>query len=937
VAIAIRAAAFTLLLAASLPFAARAQTCVPDTTLDWIASIPMSSSSAAVRPADCVTVEQTPPDFSWPDLSPDAQYRVTLIYPDGHTKSLTAPQNWINWDEVLPAGSYLWQVQVTNASGTQISRARRFTVDAGAVPFLVPEWTVLFERATAKPRPRALPDPTTLQEMISQRQTEFGWLIDKVDSQLAAPLQAEPTSTETDTIWAETSAACNRAVEAALAWLSTSKEEHFIDALRRFENLASWNPRGSTSYVSVDQASREIASTLTLGYDWLFPRLNATQRNLLLSSILARGTDMYDDLIGTRARVAVHPYDSHRNVTLTSLAGMSTVLAGDIPEAQIWLRDALPLALSWTSPWGGEDGGFGNGTAYAHWSAAPQLTPWYVLRWTVGVDIARKAWLRNYARYLSYFLPPGTPVGAFGDGAELDLRENWGAFGRAYTLFAPSPLGRWYASQLTAGDPTRLELLLAPLADLSPAPYPGDTPNGALFSSIGWAAMHSSLSDPARVSVYFKSSPYGSYNHSHADQNSFTVNAAGRALAIDSGHYDNYDTPHWRQWYKQTRAHNTITFDGGQGQVVFEEGNTHYPGWIAGYQQRPDYDVVSGDATNAYGGALKEAKRSLVYLRPNLVLVYDRLASDIARQWEWNIHALNAMTVISDQRISIHNDLRSLCVDMLAGPTMRFTQTDLFTADPTNGAPRQWHGKFHSVELLGSAEFVALLNVGCQPTTASASKAGGVWTVLVGEKTITIAADGSITVSDTTPPTVAITSPTPGATVSGTITVTANASDNAGIVGVQFQYDGINFDPEDTTPPYTATAHTNNVPNGSYTFTAVARDAAGNRTTSAPVTVTVSNNDTTPPTVAITSPAPGATVSGTITVTADASDNVGVVGVQFQYDGINFDPEDTTPPYAATAYSNNVPNGSYTFTAVARDAAGNTTTSAPVAITVSNP
>lgn len=94
--------------------------------------------------------------------------------------------------------------------------------------------------------------------------------------------------------------------------------------------------------------------------------------------------------------------------------------------------------------------------------------------------------------------------------------------------------------------------------------------------------------------------------------------------------------------------------------------------------------------------------------------------------------------------------------------------------------------------------------------------------------------------------------------------------------------------------------------------------------------------DNTPPTVSITSPAPGATVSGTITVTADAADDVGVAGVQFQYNGINFDSEDTTAPYTATAYTNNVPDGSYTLTAVARDAAGNRTTSATVTIMVSN-
>ena len=210
------------------------------------------------------------------------------------------------------------------------------------------------------------------------------------------------------------------------------------------------------------------------------------------------------------------------------------------------------------------------------------------------------------------------------------------------------------------------------------------------------------------------------------------------------------------------------------------------------------------------------------------------------------------------------------------------------------------------------------------------------WTVPLGDSTITIAADGSITVSDTSPPTVAITAPACGATVSGMISVTASASDNFGVAGVQFKSNGANFGAENTTPPYSVTGDTTTVPNGMYTLTAVARDAAGNRTTSAPVTVTVFN-DLSPPTVAITSPASGDTVSGTITVTADASDNVGVVGVQFQYNGINFDAEHTTPPYTATAFTNNIPNGSYTLTAVARDAAGNRTTSAPVTITVSNP
>jgi len=94
---------------------------------------------------------------------------------------------------------------------------------------------------------------------------------------------------------------------------------------------------------------------------------------------------------------------------------------------------------------------------------------------------------------------------------------------------------------------------------------------------------------------------------------------------------------------------------------------------------------------------------------------------------------------------------------------------------------------------------------------------------------------------DTTPPTVSISSPAGGATVSGTTTVSASASDNIGVAGVQFLLDGAALGAEDSASPYAVSWNTTAAGNGSHTLTATARDAAGNRTTSAPVTVTVSN------------------------------------------------------------------------------------------------
>src|SRR6266850_33938 len=189
--------------------------------------------------------------------------------------------------------------------------------------------------------------------------------------------------------------------------------------------------------------------------------------------------------------------------------------------------------------------------------------------------------------------------------------------------------------------------------------------------------------------------------------------------------------------------------------------------------------------------------------------------------------------------------------------------------------------------------------------------------------------------NDTTPPSVSVTSPAAGATVSGTITMTANASDNVGVVGVQFQVDGVNAGAEDTSAPYSAPWNTLSAANGSHVVTAVARDAAGNSRTSAAVTVNVFN-DTLAPSVSITSPAAGATVSGRVNVTADASDNVGVVGVQFKLDGANLGAEVTAAPYAVSWDSRTASNASHVLTAVARDAAGNQATSAAVTVNVFN-
>jgi hypothetical protein len=94
--------------------------------------------------------------------------------------------------------------------------------------------------------------------------------------------------------------------------------------------------------------------------------------------------------------------------------------------------------------------------------------------------------------------------------------------------------------------------------------------------------------------------------------------------------------------------------------------------------------------------------------------------------------------------------------------------------------------------------------------------------------------------------------------------------------------------------------------------------------------------DVTPPTVSITAPLAGAILTGATTLSATASDNVGVASVQFLLDGVALGPLLTTAPYTTTWTPTFALNGLHTLSAVARDAAGNSATATGVLVTVAS-
>jgi len=178
-----------------------------------------------------------------------------------------------------------------------------------------------------------------------------------------------------------------------------------------------------------------------------------------------------------------------------------------------------------------------------------------------------------------------------------------------------------------------------------------------------------------------------------------------------------------------------------------------------------------------------------------------------------------------------------------------------------------------------------------------------------------------IKAKDVVNPTISMTSPAAGS-VSGIITLGVTTADNDRVASVQFKLDGANIGSPVTASPWQLAHDTRSVVNGAHTYSAVAVDRVGLQTTSNSVAVTMHNN----PAVSLTSPTNGATVSGSITMAATVTNYGTGITVQFKIDGANVGGALTSGPFQVGVDTHMYGNGGHTFTVVATDGQGNSTT-----------
>jgi hypothetical protein len=188
----------------------------------------------------------------------------------------------------------------------------------------------------------------------------------------------------------------------------------------------------------------------------------------------------------------------------------------------------------------------------------------------------------------------------------------------------------------------------------------------------------------------------------------------------------------------------------------------------------------------------------------------------------------------------------------------------------------------------------------------------------------------SVTFSNS-PPAVSISSPSAGALVSGAITVSGSASSIAGIASVTVHVDSNAAVTASGTTSWSQSVDTTTLNDGSHTITATATDSVG-RSSSASVSVTVSNA---PPSVSISSPQAGATISSTVTVSGFASSPAGIASVHVQVDSNAPITASGTNGWSTTIDTTTLTQGAHTITATATDSRGRSS-STSISVTVSN-
>ena len=679
---------------------------------------PSAAGEWGYRPEHGAVSHVNPPSFSWRPLantkweiecSSDSTFEH-IDYSAGNIEcNVHCPPRSFN------PGTYTWRYRGIdeNGSRTNWSAQRTFSVADDAVIMPLPPRKELLDRVP-KTHPRLFVRPENIDTLRRLAQSSlkdrYEKLIGECEKILAAPPPVEEPPTYPEgtvrgsdpwrTIWwgnrRYVTAALNSAATLAFTRLIGGPDRYGIEAKRILLACAEWDPKGSTGYRYNDEAGMPYNYYFSRTYTFVNDLLSEEEKERCREVMKIRGDEMYEHLY---PRHLWRPYSSHSNRAWHFLGEIGIAFHNEIEGAGDWAWFAANVFFNVYPVWSDDDGGWHEGSAY--WVSYQNRFTWWadVMREALGINAFEKPYYSKAGYYAMYLLPPGKVGGGFGDQTAHLTSSNFVPLMTTFAAQANNAHWQWWVEQNEGPKPADgyIGFIRGALPGVT-AQAPDDLESSRVFHGIGQAFLNSDLTDAENsVQVVFKSSLFGTQSHGYEANNSFLLWAYGKRLLIRSGRRDSYGSDHHKNWMWSTRSVNCIRIDGRDQpkRSALAMGN------IIAFKTTPSIDITTG-LTEGFN-------RTIIFIKPELVIIFDRLSAIQPASYEYWLHAVNKFDTSNQHSVRVINDDVACNIDFLVPEGLTLEQTDQYDPNPRPRITlREWHLTATTQEKSKRIEFVTL-------------------------------------------------------------------------------------------------------------------------------------------------------------------------------------------------------------------------------------
>jgi oligo-alginate lyase len=401
-----------------------------------------------------------------------------------------------------------------------------------------------------------------------------------------------------------------------------------------------------------------------IGFDCIHAQLSPTERQHFADALLTKGLHpILDDWMLEPTRI--HSLDTMGHNWWSALvfnAGIGAMaILQERPDVLPWLQRISEASKEWYSYAGSEletkpanfdrNGGFYESVNYADFAVAEYLR--FVLCWQNAFTYPPLPQLPFLHTVGDFFIQASyrtddrvVPV-LFGDGGLHS--SGYTSMNLLWALGERGAANLWYLHQFDAIPPgdtkprsTAFALAYGPSTDeRNRAPALPGLLDTALYPDMGWAMLRSSWE---KTGTLFAMKSGMTFNHAHADAGSFMLFHRGDALLIDSGGVPNYALPEYDNYYRQSRAHNVMLFD---GEAEFHDDTyfgSQFPGTLTHLIDAGNLKYIMADATGPTVWKFRRNFRHILWIG-DVILIVDDVKSYQAGQFQWLLHVGDKATV----------------------------------------------------------------------------------------------------------------------------------------------------------------------------------------------------------------------------------------------------------------------------------------------------